>query len=126
MRSFYAGLFVFTSIVAALYLSIDDNGVMWPFNKPTFSFSLLCRNTADAAEKAAKSRDSGYPLKEFLIEFSRPVWQQKENSIQRQEYISAAILAYSNPNVSPGVIHDMQADICEAKRAYYLDQFSKN
>ena len=125
-RLLLSALTAFLLIVGMLYMTADDSGAIWPFNTPTSKFFLLCRNTADTAARAAELRDIGYSLKELLSEYDMPIWRRKDNAIQRAEYISATKLAYSHSKISPSVLHDMQADICEAKRANYIVQFSNN
>lgn len=99
---------------------------LWPFDSPAESaLKQMCKNSANQAEHAAKSRDMGVYLSEMLDSFNDPGWNKKENRIQKGEWVKATRLAYKHKTVSPETLHDMQYDMCISQRAKYIRLFEQ-
>ncbi|MGD6739682.1 hypothetical protein ACN08N_23460 [Photobacterium leiognathi subsp. mandapamensis] len=109
---FFAGIFT-------LQVNADS---IWPFNSSYVMIKQLCKNSADIAERAARSRDKQYTLSDMLDGYSDPAWNKDPiDRLHKQVYIQATKLAFRNKSVSPDTIYDMQYDICYAKK----EQFKK-
>lgn len=111
-------ILVFSSIIAPKVNAY----AIWPFNTSYMMIKQLCKNSADVAERAARSRDKQYTLSDMLDGYNDPGWNKDPiDRLHKQVYIQATKLAFKNKLVSPNTIYDMQYDICYAKK----EQFKK-
>ena len=100
--------------------------VLWS-NSPSGQFSLMRRNTAWAAERAAEQRDRGYAIQDVLDQYAPPSEAQltKKNRLYFELCGEAVQLAFRHSSISPETIRGMQSDMMNARRAEILGRLGE-